>query len=379
MLTINTLNMGKVKVKQTPERLNPYGEKLVKIWYDDSMPPKKYIWYKDGEYHYWDGEHWEPFDWDVPEQTDNQNNGEHSGKHKHRCDCDCCEQIKFENFKKEVLAAVLKLVKAQDRKADSELENRVEELESDVNVLKQINHDLFIKNTELEIILQDMGYIKESNLAESETISEINNRLATLERLSSENIANIGNIVSRLSGHDSKIAALENANYITEEDLAEYADKDYVDDAISRINVPTKVSDLENDSGFISEVNVELIDSEEEPIVLANGDVINLVETATYNRDENKIEINRRPYQINIETEEIEPFDPSELEERIGDVEGDLAETKENVAEFKQELNENLSDNELVISAAFNDLNDRMISVVERVDKIESDALSGGN
>ena len=42
-LTINTLNMGKVEVKQVPRRLNPYGEKLMKIWYDDSMPPKNYI------------------------------------------------------------------------------------------------------------------------------------------------------------------------------------------------------------------------------------------------------------------------------------------------------------------------------------------------
>jgi hypothetical protein len=43
MLTINTLKMAKVEVKQTPKQLNPYGEKLVRIWYDDDMPPKNYI------------------------------------------------------------------------------------------------------------------------------------------------------------------------------------------------------------------------------------------------------------------------------------------------------------------------------------------------
>lgn len=422
--------MGKVEVKQTPRRLNPYGEKLMKIWYDDSMPPKKYIWYKDEEYHFWNGEYWEPFELGDSDEgvnnKDNNNGNRNHGKCDNHCNCscECCEEIKFEKFKKDVLSAVLRMIKGHEQESPEELEDRIEVLERNVESLMQINHDLFVKNTELESLLEELGYLKEDDIEDLEVLSGLDERLTNIENRVSNNESNIRNF-------NSRITALENANYITEEDLAEY-----VNEAISRIHVPTKVSDLENDSGFISEVNVELIDSQEEPIVLANGDVISLVETATYNRDENKIKINRHPYQINIETEDVEPFDPSELEEHINSVENDLSEIKQkvdnnelviasafndlndrllnvdgNISEVKEEINQNLSEHEEVaaaafndlndrmlsvenkltdsaetrikkeevIAAAFNDLNDRMISVVERVDKIESDISSGGD
>ena len=354
--------MGKVEVKQTPRRLNPYGEKLMKIWYDDSMPPKKYIWYKDEEYHFWNGEYWEPFELgDSNEGVNNKdnNNGSHNhGKCDNHCNysCECCEEIKFEKFKKEVLAAVLRMIKEHEQESPEELEERIEQLEENVESLMQINHDLFVKNTELESLLEDLGYVKEEDVADLEVLSGLDDRLNGIERNVSDNTSNIRNFNTRINN-------LENAGFVTSDVLDNYATKSYVDNAISNINVPTKVSDLENDNGFISEVNVELIDSEEEPIVLANGDVINLVETATYNRDGNKIEINRRPYQINIETEEVEPFDPSELEGRIGTVESNLEETNNNISTLKQTV----SENELVTSAAFNDLNDRVIDLDQRV------------
>ena len=318
----------------------------MKIWYDDNMPPKKYIWYKDEEYHFWNGEYWEPFelgdsDEGVNNKDNNNSNHNHGKCDNHcNCNCECCEEIKFEKFKKEVLAAVLRMIRGHEQESPEELEDRIEVLERNVESLMQINHDLFVKNTELESLLEELGYLKEDDIEDLEVLSGLDERLNNMENRISDNEANIRNF-------NSRITTLENANYITEEDLAEYADKNYVDEAISRIHVPTKVSDLENDSGFISEVNVELINSEEEPIALANGDVINLVETAIYNRDENKIEINRRPYQINIE-----PFDPSELEEHINSVENDLSEIEQKV-----------NDNEIVISSAFNDLNDRMLDI----------------
>ena len=367
--------MGKVEVKQTPRRLNPYGEKLMKIWYDDSMPPKKYIWYKDEEYHFWNGEYWEPFELgDSDEGVNNKdnNNGSHNhGKCDNHCNysCECCEEIKFEKFKKEVLSAVLRMIRGHEQETPEELEGRIEALEENVNVLMQINHDLFIKNTELESLLEELGYLKEEDVAGLEVLSGLDERLNNIEGEMStvrDNTANIRTLNNRL-------IAVENAGYITSDALSDYATKSYVDNAISNINIPTKVSDLENDNGFISEVNVELIDSEEEPIALANGDVINLVETATYNRDGNKIEINRRPYQISIETEEVEPFDPSALEERIGGVESDLDETKDDIAEFKQDA----ENKELVISAAFNDLNDRVIDLNQRVSNLENEESGG--
>ena len=343
--------MGKVEVKQTPRRLNPYGEKLMKIWYDDSMPPKKYIWYKDEEYHFWNGEYWEPFELGDSDEgvnnKDNNNGNRNHGKCDNHCNCscECCEEIKFEKFKKEVLSAVLRMIKGHEQESPEELEDRIEVLERNVESLMQINHDLFVKNTELESLLEDLGYIKEEDIADLEVLSGLDDRLNGIERNVSDNTSNIRNFNTRINN-------LENAGFVTSDALNDYATKSYVDNAISNINIPTKISDLENDSGFISEVNVELIDSEEEPIALANGDVINLVETTTYNRDENKIKINRHPYQINIETEDVEPFDPSELEEHINSVENDLSEIEQKV-----------NDNELVISSAFNDLNDRMLGI----------------
>ena len=390
--------MGKVEVKQTPRRLNPYGEKLMKIWYDDSMPPKKYIWYKDEEYHFWNGEYWEPFE--LGDSEEGVNNSDNKGNHSkcerhHDCNCDCCEEIKFEKFKKEVLAAVLRMIRGHEQETPEDLEDRIEALEENVNALMQINHDLFVKNTELESLLEDLGYLKEEDIAGlevlsglderlngiEESMSSVNEQLSSMQRSVGDNTANIRTINSRL-------IAVENAGYITSEALSDYATKNYVDDAVANISVPTKLSDLENDEGFISNVNVELIDEESEPILLANGDVIRLIETATYNNEDNKIEMTRRSYQLDIEVEDVEPFDPSALEERIGNVESGLEETNSNVSSLGEgitsiqetvstlndsvsTLEQTVSENELVISAAFNDLNDRVL--------VLENGESGGN
>lgn len=235
--------MGKVEVKQTPRRLNPYGEKLVRIWYDDDMPPKNYIWYKDDEYLYWNGKHWEPFEFGEIVSKN------HHKDHKHHCCCD--EDIKFEKFKKDVLASVLKLIKSQSPESISALLSRIETLERDVNALKQINHELFVKKSELESLLNSLGYIK---------LSDINDRLTTAEQNINVNSANISDYESRITAlestsdnnYDERISALEQAGYITSSALDGYATQNYVDTAINGLNIPRSLSMLTNDCGFVS-------------------------------------------------------------------------------------------------------------------------------
>lgn len=265
MLTINTLNMGKVEVKRIPKQLNPYGDKLMKIWYDDDMPPKNYIWYKDEEYRYWNGIAWEPFELGVVEPKYNKHD-----KHDHRCCCD--DDIKFEKFKKDTLAAVLKLIKSQNLDEYAKLAERVQELEHDVNELKQINHDLFIKNTELEWLLEELGYIKQEDIADLDILSGLDNRLEILEsgiRTNGENIVNIDtrlnaveNTMSTVGELSSRVTILENAGYITASSLNQYATKNYVTEAISNIEIPTRVSQLENDKGYVSGIDVSTHDDE---------------------------------------------------------------------------------------------------------------------
>ena len=366
--------MGKVEVKQTPRRLNPYGEKLIKIWYDDSMPPKKYIWYKDEEYHFWNGQYWEPFELgDANEGVNNKDNAEKNHNHNHNkcdnhsCNCDCCEEIKFEKFKKEVLSAVLRMIRGHEQESPQELEDRIEVLERNVDVLMQINHDLFVKNSELESILEDLGYLKEDDIEDLEILSGLDERLNRIENRISDNEANIRNM-------NSRIANLENANYAT---------KQYVDDAIANIHIdPFDPSGLEERIGSVesdlSQLNESV--SEIEQIMDDNE----LVISSAFN------DLNSRLLDVNGNISGIKEELNDSLSKLKEELEENLSEHEEVAAEAFNDLNDRMlvventpneynHEKELVIAAALNDLNDRMISVVERVDKIESDVPSGSD
>jgi len=331
--------MGKVEVKQTPKQLNPYGEKLVRIWYDDDMPPKNYIWYKDDEYLYWNGKDWEPFELGEVVLND---------EHKHRkCHCNCCENAKFEKFKKDVLAAVLKLIKAQSPDSSAALLERIEALESDVNALKQINHDLFVKNTELDSLIRSLGYVTAEDV--QNMIGNFNNRITANEN-------NIRNINSRLS-------VLENADYITSSDLDGYATEEYVNNAISNINIPSKLSDLQNDQGFVSGVEINYHDEDPEDLrTLSNNDVVNIIEDVEYDSQEPgvyKMYVSMYPYKVNIDTQSVEPYDDSELRGLISNVSEDVNDVDGRVSVIEEKYMK--TDEEgLTISSSLNDLNDRM-------------------
>lgn len=331
--------MGKVEVKQTPRRLNPYGEKLVRTWYDDDMPPKNYIWYKDEEYLYWDGHDWVPCEFDINEY-----------KKDHHCKRKCCYcdyDAKFEKFKKDTLAAVLKLIKGQNPDSTAALVERIEALEADVNTLKQINHDLFVKNTELDSLIRSLGYV---------TVEDVQNMIENFDNRITANENNIRNINSRLS-------VLENADYITSSDLDGYATEEYVNNAISNINIPSKLSDLQNDQGFVSGVEINYHDEDPEDLrTLSNNDVVNIIEDVEYDSQEPgiyKMYVSMYPYKVNINTPSVEPYDDSEVRGLISNVSEDINDVDDRVSVIEEKYMK--TDEEgLTISSSLNDLNDRM-------------------
>lgn len=339
MLIINTLKMAKVEVKQTPKQLNPYGEKLVRTWYDDDMPPKNYIWYKDEEYLYWDGHDWVPCELDI-----NEYKKDHHCKRK----CCCCDyDAKFEKFKKDTLAAVLKLIKGQNPDSTAALVERIEALEADVNALKQINHDLFVKNTELDSLIRSLGYV---------TVEDVQNMIENFDNRITANENNIRNINSRLS-------ILENADYITSSDLDGYATEEYVNNAISSLIIPSKLSDLQNDQGFVSGVEINYHDEDPEDLrTLSNNDVVNIIEDVEYDSQEPgiyKMYVSMYPYKVNINTPSVEPYDDSEVRGLISNVSEDINDVDGRVSVIEEKYMK--TDEEgLTISSSLNDLNDRM-------------------
>ena len=318
MLTINTLNMAKTVVKQIPRQLHPRGEHIIKIVYSDEEPPKNRIWGIDDDLFEWNGKEWVPFEL-VPRK-----------KPEPHCNCnskmsDCDLNAKLEKYKKDLLTAVLKLIKKQHPDGESALADRVAQLESDVAALKQINHDLFVKNTELDSLLQQLGYVKSS---------QIENRFTTLE--------------NTVANHETRISNIENAHYATQT---------YVDNAIANINVPTKTSQLINDSSYVS--GFEVINTPTET-VLGNNDTFSIFTGFDVAQSQGiyKLRGARSPYRLNISGGSGSQYDDSELRGRVETLENAGFITSSALTGINGRL-DTLEGDELVTSASLNDLNSR--------------------
>lgn len=362
--------MGKVEVKQTPRRLNPYGEKLMKIWYDDDIPPKNYVWYKDEEYYYWNGKDWEPFEFGDIESNNKHNH------HKHECNCDCCESVKFEKFKKEVLAAVLKLIKSQNPDSESALLNRIQTLERDVNTLKQINHNLFVKNTELESLLESLGYIKSEDIEGLDILTGLDEKLNRFDTRISTNNWNISDLNSRLASIESsvpsRLAALENAGYITSNALNGYATEQWVENnaTIPATNVSCNISgdmfDFSNVNSGLSDL-VNKVEDMNNDVSSLDSRISSIEESGSGSYDDSDLRSRIESLEEMSEsyaTTEMIPTSVSQLDNDSGYI----SETYDD-----SELRQMIEDNELVTSASLNDLNNRVIDLNQRVSNLENE------
>ena len=307
--------MARTVVKQIPRQLHPRGEHIIRIMYDDNEPPKNYIWGIDDGLFEWNGKEWVPFELNK--------HGKHHHGYDHGCDHDdssCNIDSKFEKFKKETLAAVLRLIKQQVPDGDAALADRIVQLETDVAALKQINHDLFVKNSELEDLIDELQYAKKS---------EVNTATSALS---------------------DRISTLENTNFVTSDQLQNYATQTYVDTVATNLNVPRRTSQLTNDSGYIS--GVEIINSPNITVLNGNSEFNMFTGFGTATDLQNRVTLQamRAPFKLNVTSGSN--YDDSELRGRV--------ETLENAGFV---TGQDVDNTEFVVASSLNNLNDRVLSL----------------
>lgn len=222
--------MAKIKVKQIPEVLSPTGERIMKIWYDENtMPPKNYIWCKgEDDYFIWNGKQWIPYEFEIIKQDD------HSCHPKKTCGCITETELsaKFENFKKDLLSVVVKLINgAQD---------------IDVSEITRIINSL------------------------SRNVTNIDNRVTTLE-----------NAEVDLDGYATE-QWVEDKHYLTEhQSLDDYYTKTEIDNkAIDR----DQLEELALDLGFVKMIDITLAEYNALPVKQQNV-VYNITDAEAYHYD----------------------------------------------------------------------------------------------
>lgn len=178
--------MARVEVKPIPGILHPKGEHIIKIMYDNNEPPKNYIWCRgEDEYYYWDGKQWATYEFGSAQEKE-------ICCSKKNC---CCDYIteddlksKFEKFKKDLLAAVLRLTKTGADVDVENLTNLVNNIDDRVTNLENADLEGYATETWVGNNYQLKGnYLTEQSLANYYTKEEIDNK-----QLDEDQLLNLG-------------------------------------------------------------------------------------------------------------------------------------------------------------------------------------------
>lgn len=155
--------MGKITVNPGCIGNQPKGEHIVRIMYDDNEPPKNYIWGKsDGCLYKWNGSKWENMSWNGPSYQQYVTSNEFN--------------YRLKLLKTEIISYLTKLINMRDcgdRDGESAIEWINENVIPDLRRLQEIDHNSFATKDELSSAIE--------NVASSETITEINNNLDSLD------------------------------------------------------------------------------------------------------------------------------------------------------------------------------------------------------
>lgn len=374
--------MGKIEIKKIPKELHPAGEQILKIMEDDKEPPKDYIWKKEGEYFVWNGKKWVPYEFEII--TGN-------GCIQKNCCCVGKDEmaVKFNKFKKDVLAAVLKMNKTQDATNIADIRAQLSELKVIIHQLEEFEN--YYTKDEIDAKTNALNTI---TTVLNGSISSLSRKVAGVET----SISNIYPILNKLN-------AIDHSQFITARDVSEdyeydpeghlignFATKEYVNNAISNLigdasnsydtlqelgdALATKADKSEIPESYDdSELRDRITDLENNPVVDPTiVDRIKVLENKPFdeyltNNEALVISTSLNDLNSRLSTVENKPFDSYLTENDEYVIASGLTDLDSRVSKLEETVEEESSKeyltekDELVITAALNDLNDRVVTL----------------
>ncbi len=341
------------KAIATPKS-NKKGPIIVKFWYNDVEPPKNYVWVRDDFYYIYQNHNWVPYEYeDLLPQLPVGCICEKVPTNSCNMQCSCIKYVtsadltdRLEKFQKELLAKIVKLINtstsgdvgALDKYIKEQLEPRIEQLEN--------NESNYLTSNALN------GYATEQWVENNATIpaanvscnisgdifdfSNVNNGLSVLVN----KVEDINNDISLLDNRISSIEGSVGGSYDDSElrgriESLEEMSGNYATTEM----IPTKVSELTNDAGYISGVEISNPEDTEDYVTLSNGDNINVITDIEFDRNSDGIyKLYGHLTNVTLNVPESEVYDDTAIRKTI-------------------------EDKELVISSSLNNLNDRIIAI----------------
>lgn len=362
--------MGKIETKQIPSELHPSGGRLLKIMWDDKEPPKDYVWGKgEDEYYIWNGKKWIPYEFELIKNK---------GCIQKHCGCITKEEmaVKFDKFKKDVLAAVLKMNQTQDATNIADIRAQLAELKVIIHQLEEF--DNYYTKEEIDNNFYQKNYIDEKTTSLNNLTIALNNSVSGLSRRIAGLETNLSDIIPTIN----RLDAIDHTQFITARDVSEeydwddttidhlegYATKDFVERAIAKVvdSAPEALDTLKelsnalgNDSNFAANITNALAnkaDKSEIPEEYDDSELVARIETLEHNPLPGSGIIER------LEVLESKPFDQYLTDDEAIVISTSLNDINERVTELESKpFDEYLAeDEELTIAAGLNDLNTRL-------------------
>ena len=209
--------MGKIEIKQIPKELHPTGERVLKIMYDAKEPPKDYIWGKgEDDYYIWNGKKWVPYEFELIKDKDCiQKNCGYVSKEE--------MAVRFDKFKKDVLAAVSRIAKSQKAVDVADIKQQLDELKVVIHQLEEFEN--YYTKTEIDQNFYTKDLIDEKTSELSNITNVLNGSVSALSRRIVGMESSVSDILSTLN----VLSGFDHTKFIIATDIS---DDDYNVDPI---------------------------------------------------------------------------------------------------------------------------------------------------